>query len=321
MFWKKKKFEVAPPFLGSAFDLAVDYCQRHEVVKHLDASEIHVQLGRHIICIYKGHDHSWLNAKAKLAPDNLDVAQREKYLNLTKVQFENITAILDHEGSGLTARYHQMMRYQGKPEMHVFNMLSTFDYLLNKDDSRLYPPEEVRFVCDGRSFDNASEALVHYMKHVRRCRVREVQPEYIAFDTAGAYAIVGLKHLSHEFSIRYGFSDFVPLIEKSKHSLTPHYFAAAYRKAPLPTASYCFDDGVSELAISGTLTAGTEARPIFTATLSALYQVLLDSTERIKMNPDLLTGKQQLHSEEESIQQARKYEGDKTGGVEFLSDA
>nr|RIY02215.1 hypothetical protein D3W47_14865 [Deinococcus sp. RM] len=69
------------------------------------------------------------------------------------------------------------------------------------------------------------------------------------------------------------------------------------------------------------MTAGTEARPIFTATLAALYQVMLDSTERIKMNPGLLTGKQQLQSEEESILQAKQFQGDRTGGVEFLRDA
>ena len=79
---------------------------------------------------------------------------------------------------------------------------------------------------------------------------------------------------------------------------------------------YTFSDGVSEMAISGVLTEGTEAMPIFDRTLAELTQVVLDSMELIKMNPGLVKGTQFLTSEEEAIELASKYHGAKTGGAD-----
>ena len=44
MFWNRKKFVAAPPYMGSAFDCAVRYCEQYETVTHRTDSEIHVQL-------------------------------------------------------------------------------------------------------------------------------------------------------------------------------------------------------------------------------------------------------------------------------------
>ncbi|MXV19470.1 hypothetical protein [Deinococcus xianganensis] len=320
MFWNRKKFVAAPPYMGSAFDCAVRYCEQHETVTHRTDSEIHVQLDGHTVCIYRNQDDGWLTARAYYDVEH-QYSVVKAYQDHADSQFKHLTMLLDVLQNQRIARYSQLMRHQGSPEMLVRNMLSTYDYFFHNRDSKIYPSEELKFICGGRSFENATQALIHYMKHVRRSRVESIEDKYIAFNTAGAHALIGTGELAHEFTIRYAFSDFEKLLHDNQSALTPHYFAAAYRKAPLHTASYCFRNGISELAISGTLTAGTEARPIFTATLAALYQVMLDSTERIKMNPGLLTGRQQLQSEEESILQAKQFQGDRTGGVEFLRDA
>lgn len=320
MFWNRKKFVAAPPYTGSAFDCAVRYCEQHETVTHRTDSEIHVQLDGHTVCIYRNQDDGWLTARAPFDKPAMGT-MNSAYADHADLQFKNLTLILDLEQTGNVARYSQLMRHQGNPEMQVRNMLSTYDHFFHGRDSRIYPVEELKFGCNGRFFSTASDALFYYMENIRKSRTIEVTRGYISYETAGACALAGRTELSHEFTIRYAFSDFEKLLHGNQRALTPHYFAAAYRKAPLHTASYCFRNGISELAISGTLTAGTEARPIFTATLAALYQVLLDSTERIKMNPGLLTGRQQLQSEEESILQAKQFEGDRTGGVEFLRDA
>ncbi|MBZ9714862.1 hypothetical protein [Deinococcus multiflagellatus] len=319
--FRLKKHTAQEGFSGSAFETALTYCQRNETLHQLNNDQFAVELGGHSVFVRRANNDAWLEADSSFQIDQTNSASADVYSQIAKMQFDHMTLILDrHEGKGVV-RFSQLMRYQGQPEKHIFNMLSAFDYFLNRSEERNYPTRDFLFFCDGKKFTNATDALLFYFKTVRRCRIVDRERGYVAFDVGGATIVVSLITLPHEFILRCAFSDFEKLIQKDKNALTPHYFAAAYRKPPLHTASYCFENGISELAISGTLTAGTEARPIFTATLSALYQVLLDSTERIKMNPDLLTGKQQLHSEEESIQQAKKYEGDKTGGVEFLSDA
>ncbi|BBN96307.1 hypothetical protein DEIGR_100240 [Deinococcus grandis] len=321
MFWKRKKFVAATSFTGSAFDAALDYCEAHESIISVSTNEFSLQLGNFTVNVRRALDDHWLEAQASFDIRSEYDSPAYFYNQLTQKQFKHMTLIVDaHEGMGLV-RFNQLMQYQARPEKHVYNMLSAFEYFLCGSESRPWSDDDLQFYCDGRKFNNATEALLFYLRKVRRCPVTNQTDGHVTFDLGGANVVVSLVAVPHEFVLRCGFNDFENLARGDRNALTPHYFAAAYRKLPLHTASYCFNDGISELAISGTLTAGTEARPIFTATLAALYQVMLDSTERIKMNPGLLTGKQQLQSEQESILQAKQFQGDRTGGVEFLRDA
>ncbi|WP_189068824.1 hypothetical protein [Deinococcus radiotolerans] len=279
-----------------------------------------IKLGDSAVEVRRGVDDRWLEAQASFEVAATNGRSTSSYTQLTQKQFKHMTLILDMNREQGLVRFSQLTQYQAQPEKHVYNMLSAFEYFLSGTESRPWSTDDLLFYCDGKKFNNATEALLFYLRKVRRCRVINQTEGHVTFEVGGASVVVSLVTVPHEFVLRCGFNDFEKLMRNDRQALTPHYFAAAYRKFPLHTASYGFDDGTSELAISGTLTAGTEARPIFTATLAALYQVLLDSTERIKMNPGLLTGKQQLQSEEESILQAKQFEGDRTGGVEFLRD-
>lgn len=211
------------------------------------------------------------------------------------------------------------MHFQGSTHWMIFNMLSAFNYILNASEQRTMPASECFFYVDGKKFVHGYEGLIYYFESVRKERVIESNAKqgYVSFETGGLTCAVSLHVPSNEFTMRYAFSDFLDR-QDPEVKLNAQLFAVPYRKPNTKTMSYVFENGASELAISGVLTAGTEARPIFTRTLAEIYQVVLDSTERIKMNSGLTDGSQLLNSEEESIRQAALFQGELMGGSEDL---
>ena len=323
MFWRKKE-KAAEPYMGSAFDAALAWCmQEGEQITQISPDAFDLQLGPHVVHVERHPDDAWLNAYAILPNPLLGLgstpqSRLETYRLLAKQQFRALDIIMDLLPDGrLSMRFTKLMQFQGNTHWMIFNMLSTFDYRLNKSEERVIPKEAVYFYVDGRKFLDASEALIYYFQHIRGHSIFEKNGGYTAFDTGGAICCVYHEKMPHEFLMTYGFSDF---LDKSsvEVALNAQYFSCAYRKPFGKTAAYCFENGASELAISGVLTAGTEARPIFTRTLAEIYQVVLDSTERIKTNSGLVDGSQLLHSEEESIQQAALFHGELMGGSENL---
>lgn len=135
---EQKKFVAAPPYMGSAFDCAVRYCEQHETVTHRTDSEIHVQLDGHTVCIYRNQDDGWLTARAYYDVEYQDSVARA-YQEHADSQFKHLTMLLDVLPNQRIARYSQLMRHQGSPEMLVRNMLSTYDYFFHNRDSRIYP--------------------------------------------------------------------------------------------------------------------------------------------------------------------------------------
>lgn len=327
MFWRKRE-QAAEPFQGSAFDAALQWCQEEgEQITLLNANAFDIQLGSHVVHVERMYDDIFLHAHAILPesffPLGETVESRVKAYELfAERQFENLDVIMDLLTDGrISIRFMKLMQFQGSVHWMVFNMLSTFDYLLNKDETRKVPGETIYFYVNGKRFINASEALIYYFKRVRKSWVVDDQEGYIAFDAGGMACIVDLATLDNEFTMRFAFSDFLNSYPTSERiRLNAHLIAAAYRKTRTKTGSYVLPTGVSEFSISGVLTQGSEAKPIFTRTLAELTQVVLDSMERLKMNPGLVNGSQILSSEAESLQQAAFFHGDLTGGVERLEE-
>lgn len=322
MWWRKKE-KAAEPFTGSAYDSVLAWCQTNgERIEILTPDAFDLYLKDNIVHVERHDDDDWLYAWTVL-PESIiargeSVEEKLKaYETFTDRQLKNLDIAMDLQQDGsIRCSFTKLARYQGNMHWMNFNMVSTFEYLLYRDESKTVPSEEIYFYVNGKRFVSASDAAQYYMRSVRRDRIIEEAKQYVSFDSGGVACAVATNTLPHEFTFRFAFSEFMRTYKGSGTNLNAQLFAAAYRKPPYKIASYVFDDGLSELSISGVLTAGTEARPVFTRTLAEIYQVVLDSTERIAMNPGLLNGTQLLNSEEESIRQARKYHGEKTGGAD-----
>lgn len=322
MWWKKKE-KAAEPFTGSAYESILEWCQVNgEKIEILTSDAFDLYVKDKVVHVERCCDDDWLYAWTILSEPVVPVGERTEeklkaYEGLTERQLKNLDVAMDLlEDGSIICKFTKLSRYQGNMHWMNFNMVSTFEYLLHSDTTKTIPSEEIYFYVNGRRFVSASEAAQYYMDSIRGDRLIEKADQYVSFDAGGVACAVATNTLSHEFTFRFAFSEFMSLSGKSQKNLSAQLFAVAYRKHPYKTASYVYDDGLSELSISGVLTAGTEARPVFTRTLAEIYQVVLDSTERVAMNPGLLDGTQLLTSEEESIQQARKYHGEKTGGAD-----
>lgn len=324
MWWRKKE-KAAEPFTGSAYDSILEWCQTNgEKVAILTPDAFDLYLRDKVVHVERHKDDDWLYAWTILpeAPIPMGESIEEKlkaYEAFTDRQLKNLDIAMDLQQDGsIRCSFTKLARYQGNIRWMNFNMIATFDYLLNSNSSWIIPREENFFYINGERFVVASEALEYYMRKIRKDATIDDNSEYIAFDSGGVGCIIARNTYPNEFFIRFAFSEFTNSYEEDLKNLNAQLVASAYRKPPYKTASYVFKSGVSELSISGVLTAGTEARPVFTRTLAEIYQVVLDSTERIAMNPGLLDGSQLLTSEEESMKQAAKYHGEKTGGAEKL---
>lgn len=322
MWWRKKE-KAAEPFTGSAYDSVLAWCQTNgERIEILTPDAFDLYLKDNIIHVERHDDDDWLYAWTVLPEPIIargeSVEEKLKaYETFTNHQLKNLDIAMDlQENGSIRCSFTKLARYQGNMHWMNFNMVSTFEYLLHQDESKTVPSEEIYFYVNGKRFVSASEAARYYMRSVRRDSLIEEAEQYVSFEAGGVGCAVATNTLPHEFTFRFAFSEFMRTYKGSGRNLNAQLFAAAYRKPTYKIASYVFDDGLSELSISGVLTAGTEARPVFTRTLAEIYQVVLDSTERIAMNPGLLNGTQLLTSEEESIRQARKYHGEKTGGAD-----
>lgn len=322
MWWRKKE-KAAEPFTGSAYDSVLAWCQTNgERIEILTPNAFDLYLKDTIVHVERHDDDDWLYAWTVLPEPIIargeSVEEKLKaYETFTDRQLKNLDIAMDlQEDGSIRCSFTKLARYQGNMHWMNFNMVSTFEYLLYRDESKTVPSEEIYFYVNGKRFVSASEAAQYYMRSVRKDKFIEEADEYVSFDAGGAGCAIATTTLPHEFVIRFAFSEFRRSYKKSSKNLNAQLVAAAYRKPPYKTASYVFKSGVSEISISGVLTAGTEARPVFTRTLAEIYQVVLDSTERIAMNPGLLDGTQLLTSEEESMKQAAQYHGEKTGGAD-----
>lgn len=322
MWWRKKE-KAAEPFTGSAYDSVLAWCQNNgERIEILAPDAFELYLKDKVVHVERYEDDDWLYAWTVLPEPIVAMGesieeQLKAYEAFTDRQIKNLDIVMDLQKDGsIRCSFIKLARYQGNMHWMNFNMVSTFEYLLNGTASKVVPSDEIYFYVNGRRFVSASEAAQYYMRSVRKDKFIEETDEYVSFNAGGVACLIATTTLPHEFVIRFGFSEFMRLYRKPGKNLNAQLVASAYRKPPYKTASYVFKSGVSELSISGVLTAGTEARPVLTRTLAEIYQVVIDSTERIAINPGLLDGTQLLNSEEESIRQARKYHGEKTGGAD-----
>lgn len=321
MWWRKEKAKL--PFTGSSFDAALNWCQSNNEkieIKSQDAFEVF--LGEHVVHVERFLDDDWLHAWAILPDSPFDMSEGKNLLQIyqkfAERQFKRPDVIMDIDTDGaISIRFLKLMKFQGNPNLMIFNMLSTFDYILNGDESRLYPVESTYFFLDGRRHTKASEAALAYFKGRGLKRV-EINETYVSYDTGGLPCVVSLTDLGHEFNFRYAFGEFRSIYHEILPALSAQYMTRAYGKSNPKVSSYMFNDGVAELSISGVLTEGTEAMPIFDRTLAELTQVVLDSMELVKLNPGLVKGTQIITSEAEALELVSKYHGDKTGGAENL---
>lgn len=321
MWWRKEK--ARPPFTGSSFDAALQWCQaKGERIEIRSADAFDICLGAHVVHVERFVDDDWLHAWAILPDPPLNLSQQtdiliDSYRKFNERQLQSTEVVMNLLNDGrIKARFLKLMKFQGSADYMILIMVATFEYLLLKTETRRYPEEACYSFMKGRKYDIASEAAIDYFDRILDLNVVEKNSDYISFETGGLLCLVSTKVLDNEFSFRYAFSDFMAKYDDKKLALSAEYLSAAYRRIDPKVMSCVFADGASELSISGVLTEGTEAMPIFDRTLAELTQVVLDSMELIKMNPGLVKGTQFLTSEEEAIELASKYHGAKTGGAD-----